>query len=333
MARALGGEISVRSRLGEGSIFTLSLQLDAPESVVALSATSTTGGPADAPAAAAQNVPWPDVLQTITRLVVLDRDGATTRTIRGLVGRNHGVDLSVFHDPDEAVPAVRDARPDGLVVGTGFTDDDLFGLLDAIARRPAARTPAADPAARAGPVRGGRGSPETYEPALLPRVATTDDALAAEAALILHPASSAAVAGPLAGAPVFSDPTLPMLSGRILLVDDDVRNLFALASLLEDRGLEVLFSETGRDALDILDSDTEIDLVLMDIMMPQMDGYETIKSVRRRPELQSLPIIAVTAKAMQGDREKSLAAGASDYITKPVDPDKLITLVRGWLRV
>ena len=122
-----------------------------------------------------------------------------------------------------------------------------------------------------------------------------------------------------------------MLNGRILLVDDDVRNLFALASLLEDRGLQVVFSETGHGALEILDADSDIDLVLMDIMMPQMDGYETIKAVRTRPALQSLPIIAVTAKAMQGDREKSIDAGASDYITKPVDPDKLITMVRGWL--
>ncbi len=127
------------------------------------------------------------------------------------MGRNHGVDLSVFHDPDEAVPAVLDARPDGLVIGTGFTDGDLFGLLDAIAEDPRLeRLPlilrleqalSEEDEARL----------ETYEPALLTRIATTDDALAAEAALILHPASSPAVAGPLAGAPAFSDPTLPML--------------------------------------------------------------------------------------------------------------------------
>jgi CheY-like chemotaxis protein len=115
-------------------------------------------------------------------------------------------------------------------------------------------------------------------------------------------------------------------------VDDDVRNLFALASLLEDRGMEVIFSETGPEALAILGTDRRIDLVLMDIMMPQMDGYETIGAVRAIPALRDLPIIAVTAKAMQGDREKSIAAGASDYITKPVDPDKLIWLIRGCLR-
>jgi CheY-like chemotaxis protein len=112
----------------------------------------------------------------------------------------------------------------------------------------------------------------------------------------------------------------------------DVRNLFALASMLEDRGLEVVFSETGREALAILGKDRHIDLVLMDIMMPQMDGYETIGAARAIPALRDLPIIAVTAKAMQGDREKSIAAGASDYITKPVDPDKLMSLIHGCLR-
>ena len=172
-----------------------------------------------------------------------------------------------------------------------------------------------------------------YEPELLPRVAESDEALAAEAALLLHPASGPAVAGPRAGAARGRASRCPDLDGRVLLVDDDVRNLFALASLLEDRGLEVVFSETGPEALEILETDPKIDLVLMDIMMPQMDGYETIKAARAMPALDALPIIAVTAKAMQGDREKSIEAGASDYITKPVDPDKLLSLVSGWLSV
>jgi CheY-like chemotaxis protein len=118
---------------------------------------------------------------------------------------------------------------------------------------------------------------------------------------------------------------------RVLVVDDDVRNVFALASVLEHRGMEVLFAENGRDGLQMLQENPNVDLVLMDIMMPEMDGYETTRAVREMPEFQKLPIIALTAKAMKGDREKSIASGASDYITKPVDVDQLLSLMRVWL--
>ena len=118
---------------------------------------------------------------------------------------------------------------------------------------------------------------------------------------------------------------------KVLVVDDDVRNLFALASALEARGMEVLFAENGREGLDCLDQNQDVDLVLMDVMMPEMDGYETTQAIRQLPEFDKLPIIALTAKAMRGDRERSIAAGASDYITKPVDTDQLLSLMRVWL--
>ncbi|MEO8576598.1 MAG: response regulator, partial [Gemmatimonadales bacterium] len=118
---------------------------------------------------------------------------------------------------------------------------------------------------------------------------------------------------------------------RILVVDDDVRNIFSLTSVLEDHGMVVRFAENGRDALDALKSDPEVDAILMDVMMPEMDGYQTTKAIRDMPEFKSLPIIALTAKAMKGDREKCIAAGASDYITKPVDTEQLLSLLRVWL--
>jgi CheY-like chemotaxis protein len=118
---------------------------------------------------------------------------------------------------------------------------------------------------------------------------------------------------------------------RVLIVDDDVRNIFSLTSMLEDHGMQVSFAENGRDAIAMLKERQDFDLVLMDIMMPEMDGYETTRSIRDIPVLKSLPIIALTAKAMKGDREKTIAAGASDYITKPVDPDQLLSLMRVWL--
>jgi len=118
---------------------------------------------------------------------------------------------------------------------------------------------------------------------------------------------------------------------RVLIVDDDVRNVFALTSALETRGLDVLYAENGKEGLDLLAENPDVDLILMDIMMPGMDGYETTTAIRAIPQFQQLPIIALTAKAMKGDREKSIAAGTSDYIAKPVDIDQLLALMRVWL--
>jgi HAMP domain-containing protein/signal transduction histidine kinase/CheY-like chemotaxis protein len=119
------------------------------------------------------------------------------------------------------------------------------------------------------------------------------------------------------------------LSGQtVLIVDDDVRNIFALTSLLEDHHLNVLHAENGRAAIELLEKTPEIDVVLMDIMMPEMDGYETMKAIRKVPRFKSLPIIALTAKAMKGDRAKCIEAGASDYVTKPVDLDQLFSVLR-----
>jgi len=122
------------------------------------------------------------------------------------------------------------------------------------------------------------------------------------------------------------------LRGRkILIVDDDARNIFALTSLLENQDMEVIPATNGRDAVDIVKATDDLGIVLMDIMMPEMDGYETIREIRKMPEFRTLPILALTARAMKGDREKCLDAGASDYIAKPVNTDQLLSLMRVWL--
>ena len=118
---------------------------------------------------------------------------------------------------------------------------------------------------------------------------------------------------------------------KVLVVDDDVRNLFALTTAFERYSINTITAESGKEAMSILDEHHDIDIVLMDIMMPEMDGYETTQKIRREHKNTSLPIIAVTAKAMKGDREKCIEAGASDYITKPVKIDQLLSLMRVWL--
>jgi CheY-like chemotaxis protein len=122
-----------------------------------------------------------------------------------------------------------------------------------------------------------------------------------------------------------------LLGKKVLIVDDDVRNLFALTTALERFGLEVTSAESGKEAIEFL-NDTYADIVLMDIMMPEMDGYETMKNIRRDDKHKDLTIIAVTAKAMKGDRQKCIESGASDYITKPVNVDQLSSLMRVWLK-
>jgi CheY-like chemotaxis protein len=124
----------------------------------------------------------------------------------------------------------------------------------------------------------------------------------------------------------------PILVGKkVLIVDDDVRNIFALTSMLERYQMQVFYAENGRDGIRMLQSTPGISLILMDIMMPEMDGYETMLAMRNMEEFATIPIIALTAKAMQGDREKCIEAGASDYITKPVDMEQLLSLMRVWL--
>jgi CheY-like chemotaxis protein len=119
---------------------------------------------------------------------------------------------------------------------------------------------------------------------------------------------------------------------KVLIVDDDIRNLFALTTALERFKINVLNAESGQEAISIIQNNKDIDIVLMDIMMPEMDGYETMKQIRKDKKNDNIIIIAVTAKAMKGDRQKCIESGASDYITKPINIEQLLTLIRVWVQ-
>jgi CheY-like chemotaxis protein len=130
-------------------------------------------------------------------------------------------------------------------------------------------------------------------------------------------------------------PSLPPgtdLSGRtVLLADDDMRNLFAINSVLESVHLRVIHAQNGKEAIKLLEENPHVDLVLMDTMMPEMDGLAAIRAIRKTPRFERLPIVSLTAKAMKGDRESAIAAGATDYVAKPVDPERLVSVVHRWL--
>jgi len=127
------------------------------------------------------------------------------------------------------------------------------------------------------------------------------------------------------------DPDAVLAGKKVLIVDDDIRNIFAMTSMLERYKMDVISAETGQAAIETLQKTDDVDLVLMDIMLPEMDGYQTMQRIRKMYGFEQLPIIALTAKAMKGDREKCIDAGASDYIAKPVETERLLTLLRNWV--
>jgi CheY-like chemotaxis protein len=127
------------------------------------------------------------------------------------------------------------------------------------------------------------------------------------------------------------DSALDLRGKKALIVDDDMRNIFALATVLDEVGMVIVSADNGRDAIRLIETDPAIDIVLMDIMMPEMDGLTTMRLIRALPRGRELPLVAVTAKAMKGDRQKCIEAGAWDYLSKPVDPMHLLAMLRGWL--
>jgi hypothetical protein len=170
-----------------------------------------------------------------------------------------------------------------------------------------------------------------FAEAIVVKDARSPERLLDETALFLHRAE-ARLPRPRRRAPEQGSSNESIFRGKkVLIVDDDVRNVFALTSALEANGMDVIFAENGRAGIDTLQANPDVDLVLMDIMMPELDGYQAMREIRKVPEFARLPIISLTAKAMKGDRDDSIDAGASDYITKPVDTDQLLSLMRVWL--
>jgi len=174
-----------------------------------------------------------------------------------------------------------------------------------------------------------------YANAMVVKTNKSADRLIDEVNLFLNKVSETAnqakSTGPFAKAKQVTKSKDTLIGKKILVVDDDMRNIFALSSALQSYEMEVVIANDGQEAIDRLETTPGIDMVLMDIMMPVMDGYEATRYIRKQNKWARLPVIALTAKAMMDDREKCIAAGANDYITKPVDMDRLISLMQLWL--
>ncbi len=263
-------------------------------------------------------------------LLVVDDEASQREAIVALIGATD-VDIAAVGTGEEALAALRTSHFDCMVLDLTLPDISGFDLLDIIGK---------DIALRDLPVvintakelnRREVAKLKRYAKTIVIKDARSPERLLDETALFLH-RSHASLPEPQRRMLEQVHALDSGLAGRkVLIVDDDLRNIFALSSLLEREQMQVSFAENGRDGIEVLERDPTIEIVLMDIMMPEMDGYDTMRAIRRIPKFKSLPIITLTAKAMKGDRDKCIAAGASDYITKPVDVAQLLSLMRVWL--
>ncbi|HEY9179227.1 MAG TPA: HAMP domain-containing protein [Candidatus Baltobacteraceae bacterium] len=267
--------------------------------------------------------------RTTKHLLVIEDDLTQLNAMVNLISTGE-VQITAVRTGGEALEALQNGQFDCIVVDLGLPDVDGDDLIERIRmQRNHARTPVI--------VYTGRELDKQEEAklnklteAVILKDAMSPERLLDETRFFLHQVESRLPAGKRAT----EIPPLGTgsLEGRkVLIVDDDSRNIYALAAALEGHRMSVVSAESGREGIEKLMSDPEIDLVLMDIMMPEMDGYETIRRIRQNANYHDLPIIALTAKAMKGDRESCIAAGASEYISKPVDIDQLISLLRAWL--
>ncbi|GGY77106.1 HAMP domain-containing protein [Streptomyces omiyaensis] len=352
IAYLLGGALTVSSAVGEGSTFTLYLPVTrtdfterpAPAALSAEAATAVPApvrgtaialpaGPGTAPARPARRLL---VIEERPRglLAVVAENAVTQLDADGGHAERTDIELIAVAGSQEAATALATQSFHCVVLDVDMADGDALRLLDAMD---------GDEALRTVPVlaHNNRRLPADEEGALqeLARrrpleLLSSLDELRERIALHLSAEQPGDVVPLVRGdhrapAPQAIDTTL---HGRtVLVVDDDARNLYALSGILELHGITVLHAENGRKGIETLLANRSVALVLMDVMMPEMDGYTATARIRELPQYADLPVIAVTAKAMPGDREKSLASGASDYVTKPVDADELIACVGRWL--
>ena len=346
----LGGEITAQSELGQGSTFTLYLPCELPGAdgrpPDGMTVAPNGEGQADAThTLQLQPTPPDDGLAGGRRLLVLEgtRGGLLTllahSAVSDLTGMDGPVQVRTAVSPDQGIEALTAAPHQCVVLDLGLADASAFAFLERLREEPKLRDvpvlahtrDTVDSAqARLARLRFGSQPLE-----LLPSL----DDLRERITLHLSAAQPEHLPALINETSAAAEPRVPAAASghqalrgrRVLVIDDDARNVFAITSTLELHGMTVTQAPDGRKGIEALLGGEDTDLILMDVMMPELDGYATMNEIRQMPALATLPIIAVTARAMPGDREKSIAAGASDYVTKPVDTDELLACMERWL--
>ena len=268
--------------------------------------------------------------RAVKNLLVVEDDETQRKAILELIG-NGDVDVMAVGSGDEALQALRSTHFDCMVIDLGLPDMSGFDLLERLKKElglydlPVIVYTAKELSAREDTRL--RKLAET----IIVKDARSPERLLAETALFLHRSSEKMPAAKRRMLEEEQRVDSILAEKKVLVIDDDVRNIFSLTSLLERHQMEVLFAENGRDGIELLKNTPAVDAILVDVMMPDMDGYQTMREIRKMRSFKNTPMIALTAKAMKGDREKCVEAGASDYVSKPADVDRLLSLLRVYL--
>jgi two-component system chemotaxis sensor kinase CheA len=351
LARSMGGEISLRSEPGEGSSFTLYLPVKGvcaidPETVRPVFLTGQTGlkstsalpeavGLVTKPVSSEQMDRVFCTLEAVIAksmkklLIIEDHDVQTAALIALLEKKN--VTLTCTESGAKAIAHLSSEQFDCIVLDLDLVDMAAFELLEELRNfDPAQRIPVI--------IHTGRGLThedekrlQKYSGSVIIKGAKSHERLLSEVTLFLHQVETPLDPNKQHMIRSTLDKETQLAGKKILIVDDDMRNIFSLSSALSAKDIVIFEAENGLEALKQMEQFPDIDLVLMDIMMPEMNGYEAMRAIRKDSRFHALPIIALTAKAMKGDREECLEAGASDYIPKPVDTEVLLSLLRVWL--
>jgi CheY-like chemotaxis protein len=266
----------------------------------------------------------------VKNVLVVEDNPAERERIVELIA-NGDVQITTAANGSDALAALKATHFDCLVLDLGLPDTTGFEVLEEIKKDPSLRAlPIIVYAARQ-LTRENENRLKKDSESMIVKDVRSPERLLDEVTLFLHqveadlPESKRTILDQVRK-------TDPLLVGKkVLIVDDDVRNIFSLTAVLERHRMQVLSAENGKDGIDLLKKTSDVEIVLMDVMMPEMDGYEAMRAIRKLPQFKSLPIISLTAKVMKGDREKCIEAGASDYIPKPVNTEQLLSLLRVWL--